>query len=378
MKGTPLSLQRRGTANREYKEIQASLQKLSIAMKAEPSNQPDELLHRYFAAPDQAAEAVLSDLVGRLRPLVRGFLSRKGVRNEDLEDLCGDTSLRLVAALRNSRGKTATSIPDCKSYVLTIARNLYIDHKRRGDPWRPLHLCVIKLLTGVEPGNPFARWANNAGWMGGLALQRGHSFRPTPHYLSFWEDASLFRQQALSNRSPTEVSLAELLFHFFKWLDTPLEETEIVTHLADLRGLRPLKVQSVDALVESSRRDEENIPPRARITPEKDWGTPETEVLDAIHIEKLGAQLWEEIRQLRPLQRAAFLLGLEWNDWLKLGWSPTAVAEMLEISPEEMTAIWRDLPLPDRVIARRLGVKEEQVSNLRKCARERLRRRVPM
>ena len=49
---------------------------------------------------------------------------------------------------------------------------------------------------------------------------------------------------------------------------TPLEETELVTHLADLRGVRPASVQSVEDLVESSQRDHDRVLPQTRITPE--------------------------------------------------------------------------------------------------------------
>ncbi len=46
------------------------------------------------------------------------------------------------------------------------------------------------------------------------------------------------------------------------------------------------------------------------------------------------------------------------------------------LSPVELTALLPDLPQDDLAIASRLGVTRRQVINLRKCARERLARRL--
>ncbi|HEU4387306.1 MAG TPA: hypothetical protein VFV34_05880 [Blastocatellia bacterium] len=52
------------------------------------------------------------------------------------------------------------------------------------------------------------------------------------------------------------------------------------------------------------------------------------------------------------------------------------MAEVLEMSSEEIGALWDKLPLEDSAIALRLGATRQQVINLRKCARGRLARRV--
>ena len=52
------------------------------------------------------------------------------------------------------------------------------------------------------------------------------------------------------------------------------------------------------------------------------------------------------------------------------------IAEALEMPDEEMAILWNELPLEDAVIGERLGATRQQVSNLRKCARERLSRRL--
>jgi hypothetical protein len=52
------------------------------------------------------------------------------------------------------------------------------------------------------------------------------------------------------------------------------------------------------------------------------------------------------------------------------------IADVLEMAAEDLAALWNELPLEDAAIARRIGATRQQVSNLRKCARERLLRRL--
>ena len=52
------------------------------------------------------------------------------------------------------------------------------------------------------------------------------------------------------------------------------------------------------------------------------------------------------------------------------------IAEILELPAETFAALWNELPLEDVVIGEHLGVTRQQVVNLRKCARQRLARRM--
>lgn len=96
------------------------------------------------------------------------------------------------------------------------------------------------------------------------------------------------------------------------------------------------------------------------------------------------AALWEEVRQLPPNQRRALLLNLRdpagrsaLELLLLLGIVQFAtLAETLEMSVEELSLLWIDLPLDDLTIADQLQLSRQQVINLRKSARERLARRM--
>jgi hypothetical protein len=93
--------------------------------------------------------------------------------------------------------------------------------------------------------------------------------------------------------------------------------------------------------------------------------------------------MWDEIKQLPLKQRAALLLNLkdsEGSDLLSVipinGIATFAeIANLLELSRDQFTAIWREIPLGDLKIAKLLGVTRQQVINLRKSGRERLIRR---
>jgi len=96
------------------------------------------------------------------------------------------------------------------------------------------------------------------------------------------------------------------------------------------------------------------------------------------------ARLWTEVRALPVNQRVAILLNLRDEDGrsalplLPLTGIATMrqIAETLDMPALELAALWKDLPLDDAGIALRLGLKRQQVINLRKSARERLGRRM--
>jgi hypothetical protein len=96
-------------------------------------------------------------------------------------------------------------------------------------------------------------------------------------------------------------------------------------------------------------------------------------------------EVWREIDLLPPRQRVALLLGLRDEDgsaimslliFLRIA-TFDDLAAAVELSRDELAALWDQLPLPDLVIAERLELTRQQVINLRKSARFRLGRRLP-
>lgn len=95
------------------------------------------------------------------------------------------------------------------------------------------------------------------------------------------------------------------------------------------------------------------------------------------------ARLWSEILQLPHPQRVALLLGMRESHGVSAipmlvfsGIATTAgIAEALGMTRAQLEALWGDLPFDDDTIRQRLGVTRQQVTSLRKTARERLARR---
>jgi hypothetical protein len=94
--------------------------------------------------------------------------------------------------------------------------------------------------------------------------------------------------------------------------------------------------------------------------------------------------LWPEIRALPARQRAALLLNLRDVGGAGMLWvfplsgvaSMREIAAALEITPEQLAALWKELPLDDATIAGRLECTRQQVINLRMSARKRLANRL--
>jgi hypothetical protein len=105
---------------------------------------------------------------------------------------------------------------------------------------------------------------------------------------------------------------------------------------------------------------------------------------ERMHQRSFLARLWAEIQELPLRQRQALLLNLRDPDGRgMIGLFPVTgiasladLAHALETSEAGLREIWDDLPRDDEWIAARLGSTRRQVINLRKCARERLARRL--
>lgn len=93
-------------------------------------------------SPIPLSEDEIGETDRRLKGLVR---SRVGHR-EDCEDIAQDSWLRMAATARESRAP----IVNARGYLFRIARNLIVDHRRRGAARPPID-GDDALLTVVDP-----------------------------------------------------------------------------------------------------------------------------------------------------------------------------------------------------------------------------------
>jgi hypothetical protein len=157
-------------------------------------------------------------------------------------------------------------------------------------------------------------------------------------------------------------SLPELVTEIFSYLENPILLEDLVNVVAALLGIKDNVTQDEEIL--------NRLPAQA--------GEHDLSQKDYL------LQLWKEICQLSLRQRRALLLNLRDEKGINLillfpqtGTSSIRqIANALELPVVSFAEMWRDLPMEDAKIAILLNISRQQVINLRKCARERLARRM--
>jgi hypothetical protein len=180
--------------------------------------------------------------------------------------------------------------------------------------------------------------------------------------------------------------IVSALFAVLREVDGPCRLGETVTVVADLLGIPERMNAGVGSGERASHAANANVSHGARI--DDDATNAAASVAPAIdrQLEQRDflARVWREVRALPIRQRVALLLNLRdegQQDALTLITTAGVathddLSACIGISPMELTALLPDLPQDDLAIASRLGVTRRQVINLRKCARERLARRL--
>lgn len=315
-----------------------------------------------------------------LRPVIAEEVGRAGFAAEDAEDVQAAATARLVEAFWDLREAATRAGQECASpvaairdpvgFARTLAAHAVADALRKRRPaWHRLKRRVVYLLDTPPPDNRpplFARWNAEANWWGGFARWRGTIFRATNSYATFAADEPTCWKDSVSQDDPASLPLPALMTRLFHYVATPLEIDALTRHVAALCGITdplPLPLDAPRAAGETCVAE----PAASERT--------ENTVVDAITGEIVRDALVREVALLPPRQRSALLMAMPRDDLILLFGTAHEVAALLEIDSREMPALWSALPLSDPAIGQRLGASPIQVSNLRKCARERLQRR---
>lgn len=265
----------------------------------------------------------------------RSLMKRRGMfEPDDFEDLRSETMLRLVRRLDDPEAEPIASFPD---YVAMVAYHVVDDYVRKRHPDRARVANRIRFTLTRDAR--FALWELGRELVGGPRASEGA--RPV--------NAATATSGGI--RGDIRGDMADIpgsLLRIFREAGGPLGFHAIVSLF--WKPGRPLGAEPASAPV--------SVPDR-------------TDVSD---------KLWKEIRDLPLRQRIALLLHLRDDNGesalVHLGVSRREIAVALEMPDAELTAIWEALPLDDNRIAARLHATRQQVINLRKCARERLARRI--
>jgi RNA polymerase sigma factor (sigma-70 family) len=344
----------------------------------------DALLRSYLSATDAAETERLLErlLVERAAPLVRAVVGAKlhpsnyGGADEggEAEDLHSEVLTQLLGRLRRARADPhRLAINDFRGYVAVIAYNVYYAYLRRKYPERRrLKNRIRYLLDNTED---FTIWeGGEQTWLCGLAGWRR-------------DDRAATRAEALDEIRAAPESLAaaglphgdvrraalpELLRAIFRHLRGAVELDALVNAVADLQGVQEHRLCHETDEHEESHLTERLADLRVDVA---------TEVEQRLYLRRL----WKEVLALPPRQRAALLLNFKVGQESILPLFPLLgiatirqLAGAVGVAAEQFADLWKDLPLPDNVIASYFNLTRQQVINLRKSARERLQRRMKM
>jgi len=345
----------------------------------------DPLLVSFVQASDEeAAREALGDVLARhASPLIRRIVGRQlgsiasSSREQDLDDVHSTVLLRLTAqcwTLRRSEGEAA--IASLSAYVATTTYNTCHEWLRARAPRRARVQNRVRYVLTRDATLALWEIADREWWCGLRRVQTAAQARP-------YEDvAGCVQQQMASNASASAAApdshrvVVVLVQRTLAALDAPCRFSDLVSALAEALG-------ETDVAISASvpRIHEESSGARDLAEQVEDTSASPAEALE--HRDYL-TRLWSEIILLPIRQRVALLLNLrdEQGGGMLALFPVTGVASLidiaraLELSEAGLAEIWSTLPRHDQWIAEYLGLTRRQVINLRKCARERLARRM--
>ena len=346
----------------------------------------DQILLPFLQAQNEMeSESLLTRLIYEdADPVIKGILKRKlGVSlkladqsysNQNALEIASDVHVLLLAQLHRLKQQPAGPlINNFRGYVAIKTYSAYNAYLRRKHPQRWRLKNRLRYLLSHQP--TFALWENAEGvWLCGLASWRHDQNQEAVSVQHQWrlpDDLQLPEKLRLPDDYSEGADPTAVLLKVFNAVGYPVEIDELVNVMAELWGIREPVESTAFSGEETEKVYEALADPHVSVEETQD---------QRLHLQRL----WSEILQLPPRQRAALLLNLRDEQGAGvLALMPLigiasmgAIAQALEMSEEQMAKLWYALPLDDAAIAELLGGTRQQVINLRKAARARLRRRV--
>jgi hypothetical protein len=347
------------------------------------SQQIDELLLPLLqAANEDECQRLLAGLLSKhAEPIIRSIIrsrlhapynySSAADGGQDAQDVHAEILVQVLSRLRDlENSPVEKSIRDFRGYVAVVSYNACNRHLRQTHPLR--HSLKNRLRYLLSHQQAFALWegADRKQYCGLAAYGRQNKPLARSRLLEWGKTdiATATDRQRAGESLYSRAELVDLLADILKWAGGPIELDDLVDVVADRFGVKDETVRYEDERSDSLKTAQFS---RVQI---------EAELDQRAYLERL----WVEIQQLPVRQRAALLLNLKdggGDDCARLfplqGIATIRqIAETLDLPTERFAEMWNDLPLEDVVIAKLLSVTRQQVINLRKCARERLSRRM--
>jgi RNA polymerase sigma factor (sigma-70 family) len=338
------------------------------------------------AADEESAREALGDILAQhASPLIRRIAGRQlGSMMEtpgadpDLDDIQATVLLRLTAQCWLLRRDRATpAIASLSSYAATATYNACHEWLRARAPRRTRLQNRVRYVLTRDTSLTLWEVADREWWCG---LRRTQTPPETQTLSGSQPPDAVLRiaqeQMALLTRGPRDADphrfLLQLVRSTLGALRGPCRFRDLVAALAEVLG----ETDAAAGAADTRPADAQDL-----VDQLEDRNASPAEALE--HRDYLE-RLWSEIILLPVRQRAALLLNLrDEHGGGMLALLPITgvaskpdIARALEVSEDALAELWSTLPRDDQWIAEYLGITRRQVINLRKCARERLVRRM--
>ncbi len=337
----------------------------------------DQLLLAFIDATDEEqADHCLASLIDEHAiPIVKEILGSSlrfhldnhgATSTQDANDLFNDIIANLLSRLRHIRSdRQQGAIADLRGYIAATAYNACNLYLRQKYPRRSRLKNRLRYLLSHDAA--FGLWTNErSSLICGFAQWRDKAaLAPQRVVEQIRQDPAEWIQTAgLASVGINREQLSSLVTAVFQSCGSPIKLDELVNIVADIRREKDQPDESLDTMLNLA-------------APTLDSET----LLEQKH---MLALIWQEVCQLPSRQRLALLLNFKdsrGQDLVSLlPYTRTAtieqIAEAIEFQLMDFLNLWNKLPLDDAAIAELLGATRQQVINLRKCARERLERRM--
>ena len=344
-----------GFLDRFYNEAAGAMGELEASKTAD-----DLFLFFLHSQNETAAEATLSELISKyVTPLIQEIVkyklrvstARQSLREADAAEVCSNVLVKVLERLREWRTSSEKDQPRAfLDYVAMAAYHTCNQYWRDSNPVR--NRTKNSLLYLFTRYDELAMWKKERDWICGF---------------SSWKN----KQNVADNKD-----LDQIIFKNFKKenkfdrLKGILMELNAPVRLNDLVNLM-MRLEGIDSHNELDNLDD--VADSRMLSAEK-----------KLEQQEFLKNLWAEILQLSEKQRTALLLSMRDEDGgsilplffsLRIATTKELVSA-LSMTSDQFGKFWSELPLDDLRIGSLLGITRQQVINLRKCARERLARRI--
>ncbi len=319
------------------------------------------------------SELILVQATPHIRTTIRrrlGFYINQSGANPgfpDAEDLFYEIITRLISYLNDrSAQPDKNPIKSFRQFVISAANNACNDYLRDKSPERARLKTNLRELMcrhgdlKIWKGRNRDQICGFVEWEGRRVTDDAAMRLKNPR-----EEVENTLAAKLLHESPQGVLLSKVVITVLGWFESPIELDDLVEIVAELQGIKDFPFESIDQWLETPDRHH-------KAAAQFDLRLENQEML---------RKLWDEIKKLPPHERDAVCLWHSnengedlWSLLHDAGVVTTSeLISALNITSQELTKLWAQIPMGSKPLAKHLGASVSQVAKWRHRAYKRLR-----